>query len=110
MRLGSQFDEGLWQQWPSPSTEICFWHITALTIVDTSCCCCCCSKVLRRHMAHRPSTSFISVLYNLAKWLLLYSVYFSSLFFSIFFLWPTGSFIFLSQVYVFLLCSSFLFL
>src|SRR6218665_723520 len=25
-----QFDEGLWQQWPSPSTEICFWHITAL--------------------------------------------------------------------------------
>jgi len=23
----SQFDEGLWQQWPSPSTEICFWHI-----------------------------------------------------------------------------------
>ena len=27
--LGSQFDEGLWQQWPSPSTEICFWHITA---------------------------------------------------------------------------------
>src|SRR6218665_1800969 len=28
--LVSQFDEGLWQQWPSPSTEICFWHITAL--------------------------------------------------------------------------------
>jgi len=27
--LVSQFDEGLWQQWPSPSTEICFWHITA---------------------------------------------------------------------------------
>src|SRR6218665_1857363 len=25
----SQFVEGLWQQWPSPSTEICFWHITA---------------------------------------------------------------------------------
>src|SRR6218665_2022297 len=43
--------------------------------------CCCCSKVLRRHMAHRPSTSFMSVLYNLAKWLFLYSVYFSSLFF-----------------------------
>src|SRR6218665_1356409 len=47
-------------------------------------CCCCCSKVLRRHMAHRPSTSFMSVLYNLAKWLFLYSVYFSSLFFSFF--------------------------
>jgi len=28
--LVSQFDEGLWQQWPLPSTEICFWHITAL--------------------------------------------------------------------------------
>src|SRR6218665_4059602 len=40
--------------------------------------CCCCSKVLRRHtcMAHRPSTSFMSVIYNLAKWLFLYSVYF----------------------------------
>ena len=25
----SKFGEGLWQQWPSPSTEICFWHITA---------------------------------------------------------------------------------
>src|SRR6218665_3369353 len=36
-------------------------------------------------MAHRPSTSFMSVLYNLAKWLFLYSVYFSSLFFSFFF-------------------------
>src|SRR6218665_149063 len=46
--------------------------------------CCCCLKVLRRHMAHRPSTSFMSVLYNLAKWLFLYSVYFSSLFFSFF--------------------------
>jgi len=23
------FDEGLWQQWPLPSTEISFWHITA---------------------------------------------------------------------------------
>src|SRR6218665_3550044 len=71
--------------------------------------CCCCLKVLRRHMAHRPSTSFMSVLYNLAKWLFLYSVYFSSLFFSFFsffsfpffhfFLWPTGSFF--SHVYVF---------
>src|SRR6218665_3697513 len=50
-----------------------------------SCCCCCCSKVLRRHMAHRPSTSFMSVLYNLAKWLFLYSAYFSSHFFFIFF-------------------------
>src|SRR6218665_3999275 len=47
--------------------------------------CCCCSKVLRRHMAHRPSTSFMSVLYNLAKWLFLYSAYFSSPFFLIFF-------------------------
>ena len=29
--LVSQFDEGLWQQWPLPSTEISFWHnITAL--------------------------------------------------------------------------------
>jgi len=27
--LVSQFDKGLWQQWPLPSTEICFWHITA---------------------------------------------------------------------------------
>ena len=26
--LVSQFDEGLWQQWPLPSTEICFWRIT----------------------------------------------------------------------------------
>ena len=26
----SLFDEGLWQQWPLPSTYICFWHITAL--------------------------------------------------------------------------------
>src|SRR6218665_1183349 len=26
LRLGFQFDEGLWQQWPSPSTEISFWH------------------------------------------------------------------------------------
>src|SRR6218665_1940610 len=50
--------------------------------------CCCCSKVLRRHMAHRPSTSFMSVLYNLAKWLFLYSVYFSSLFFFFFALQP----------------------
>src|SRR6218665_1142302 len=76
-------------------------------------CCCCCSKVLRRHMAHRPSTSFMSVLYNLSKWLFLYSVYFSSLFFSfffshflIFFLWPTGSFFSLTYMF-FLLCSSF---
>src|SRR6218665_661525 len=30
--VGSQFDEGLWQQWPSPSTEICFWHITAFCL------------------------------------------------------------------------------
>ena len=30
--LVSQFDEGLWQQWPLPSTEICFWHITALLV------------------------------------------------------------------------------
>src|SRR6218665_117538 len=57
-----------------------------------------CTTVLRRHMAHRPSMSFMSVLYNLAKWLFLYAVYFSSLFFSffshflIFFFWPTGSF------------------
>jgi len=29
--LVSQFDEGLWQQWPLPSTEICFWHITGPT-------------------------------------------------------------------------------
>ena len=45
--------------------------------------------------------SFMSVLYNLAKWLFLYSVYFSSLSFFIFFiffsffnffLWTTGSF------------------
>ena len=28
----SQFDEGLWKQWTSPSTEICFWHITALIL------------------------------------------------------------------------------
>jgi len=28
--LVSQFDEVLWQQWPSPSTKICFWgHVTA---------------------------------------------------------------------------------
>jgi len=25
-----QFDEGLWQHWPLPSTEISCWHITAL--------------------------------------------------------------------------------
>src|SRR6218665_2303382 len=67
--------------------------------------CCCCSKVLRRHMAHRPSTSFMSVLYNLAKWLFLYSVYFSSLFFFIFshffifFFGPQA--LFFSHVYVF---------
>ena len=71
--------------------------------------CCCCSKVLRRHMAHRPSTSFMSVLYNLAKWLFLYSVYFSSLFFHffylIFFLWPTG--FFSSRICFFVRCSSF---
>src|SRR6218665_959942 len=68
--------------------------------------CCCCSKVLRRHMTHRPSTSFMSVLYNLAKWLFLYSVYFSSLFFSIFFLpffhfFCPQAFFSLSHVYVF---------
>jgi len=28
----SQFDEGLW---PSPSTEICFWHITAVPWLKT---------------------------------------------------------------------------
>jgi len=28
----SQFDEGLWPQWPSPSTESCFWHITTLGV------------------------------------------------------------------------------
>ena len=28
--LVSQFDEGLWQQWSLPSTEISFWHITVL--------------------------------------------------------------------------------
>src|SRR6218665_128598 len=55
-------------------------------------------RTLTTTMAHRPSTSFMSVLYNLAKWLFLYSVYFSSLFFSfflylIFFLWPTGFFL-----------------
>src|SRR6218665_3828891 len=73
--------------------------------------CCCCSKVFRRHMAHRPSTSFMSVLYNLAKWLFLYSVYFSSLFFSFF---PFFSFVFFGPqtlfflTYMFfLLCSSF---
>src|SRR6218665_468692 len=30
--LVSQFDEGLWQQWPLPSTEISFWHSTALML------------------------------------------------------------------------------
>src|SRR6218665_3344659 len=66
-------------------------------------------KGFTRHMAHRPSTFFMSVLYNLAKWLFLYSVYFCSLFFNfflIFFLWPTGSF-FPSRICFFLLCSSF---
>src|SRR6218665_3747731 len=58
---------------------LCFNVVTARTRSD-----CCCSKVLRRHMAHRPSTSFMSVIYNLAKWLFLYSVYFSSLFFHFF--------------------------
>ena len=76
------------------------------------CCCCCCSKVLRRHMAHRPSTSFMSVIYNLAKWLFLYSVYFSSLFFShfvIFFFGPQALFFltYMFFLFVFLLCSSF---
>src|SRR6218665_1337744 len=28
--LDSQFDEGLWQQWPSPSTEISVWHTIVL--------------------------------------------------------------------------------
>jgi len=27
------FDEGLWQQWPLPSTEISFWHITAHSLI-----------------------------------------------------------------------------
>src|SRR6218665_1022311 len=31
--LVSQFDEGLWQQWPSPSTEICFWHYYSSGII-----------------------------------------------------------------------------
>src|SRR6218665_1180827 len=31
--LVSKFDEGLWQQWPSPSTEICFWHIRAYSLI-----------------------------------------------------------------------------
>lgn len=31
----SQFDVGLWQQWPSPSTEIIFWHTTALNAIDS---------------------------------------------------------------------------
>src|SRR6218665_614064 len=46
----------------------------------------CCSEVLRRQMAHRRSTPFINILYNLAKWLFLYSLSFSSpfSFFSIF--------------------------
>src|SRR6218665_1117069 len=70
----------------------------------------CCSKVLRRHMAHRPSTSFMSVLYNLAKWLFLYSVYFSSLFFSFFpffhFFSLAHRLFFLTYMF-FLLCSSF---
>src|SRR6218665_3299028 len=39
-----------------------------LLVVDNDCCCCC-SEVLRRHMAHRLSTSFINILYNLGKWL-----------------------------------------
>jgi len=34
----SQVDEGLWQQWPSPSTEICFLHIRAhLCFVAMNC-------------------------------------------------------------------------
>src|SRR6218665_4036664 len=43
-------------------------------------------------MAHRPSKSFINILYNLAKWPFLYSVYFSSLLFFIFF--PLSNFFF----------------
>src|SRR6218665_855985 len=72
-------------------------------------------------MAHRPSTSFMSVLYNLAKWLFLYSVYFSSLFFFFFFLFfPFFKFfhffslahrlffsLFFSRICFFLLCISF---
>src|SRR6218665_1950391 len=31
--LVSQFDEGLWQKWPSPSKEICFWHYYSSGII-----------------------------------------------------------------------------
>src|SRR6218665_3344637 len=62
--------------------------------------CCCCSEDLRRHMAHRPSTPFMNIVYNLAKWLFLYSVYFSSLLFSIFF--PFSNFFLLAHRLFFL--------
>src|SRR6218665_4094239 len=62
-------------------------------------------------MAHRPSTSFINILYNLAKWLFLYSVYLSSLLFSFFtfstfFFWPQAPF----SVFSLYFCFSFFFL
>lgn len=69
-----------------------------------------CSEVLRRHMAPRPSTSFLIILYiYLANWPFSYNLYIFSISFFIFsyflfLFWPTGFFIlFFPFISIFLL-------